>query len=54
MVYDNGKKHILNDGEYCINFNQWSDLCKKAGFKNIVVKPIKSFKWLKVLLCEKI
>ncbi len=52
-MYDNGKKHILNDGEYCINFNMWSQLCKNAGFNNITISPVKSFKWLKVLCAEK-
>lgn len=52
-MYDNGKKHILNDGEYCINFKMWSGLCRNAGFKKISVKPVKSFKWLKVLCAVK-
>jgi ubiquinone/menaquinone biosynthesis C-methylase UbiE len=52
-MYDNGKKHILNDGEYCINFEMWSQLCKNAGFKNITVTPVKSFNWLKVLCAKK-
>ncbi len=52
-MYDNGKKHILNDGEYCINFQMWSQLCKNAGFKNISVSPVKSFDWMKVLCAEK-
>jgi len=52
-MYDNGKKHILNDGEYCINFKMWSQLCKNAGFKNITVAPVKSFNWLKVFCAEK-
>jgi ubiquinone/menaquinone biosynthesis C-methylase UbiE len=34
-MYDNGKKHILNDGEYCIGFDQWKDLCENAGFKTV-------------------
>jgi ubiquinone/menaquinone biosynthesis C-methylase UbiE len=52
-MYDNGKKHILNDGEYCISFEMWSELCKNAGFKNITVSPVKSFGWMKVLCAEK-
>lgn len=42
-MYDNGKKHILNDGEYCIGFSQWTKLCKNAGFKNVEVSPVKEF-----------
>jgi ubiquinone/menaquinone biosynthesis C-methylase UbiE len=52
-MYDNGKKHILNDGEYCINFEMWSELCRNAGFKSITVSPVKSFSWMKVLCAEK-
>ncbi len=52
-MYDNGKKHILNDGEYCISFEQWKQLCKKAGFRKITVKPLPDFKWFKVLVAVK-
>jgi ubiquinone/menaquinone biosynthesis C-methylase UbiE len=52
-MYDNGKKHILNDGEYCISFETWSQLCKNAGFTSITVLPVKSFNWMKVLRAEK-
>jgi ubiquinone/menaquinone biosynthesis C-methylase UbiE len=53
-MYDNGKKHILNDGEYCISFDKWSELCRNAGFYNITVIPVKSFRWMKVLCAEKL
>jgi ubiquinone/menaquinone biosynthesis C-methylase UbiE len=52
-MYDNGKKHILNDGEYCISFPQWATLCKKAGFKKITINPLPKFEWFKVLVAEK-
>ncbi len=52
-MYDNGKKHILNDGEYCISFKQWRELCKKAGFRKVTVKPLADFKWFKVLTAVK-
>ncbi len=52
-MYDNGKKHILNDGEYCIGFEQWADLCKKAGFRNVEISPLKGFEWFKVLVATK-
>jgi ubiquinone/menaquinone biosynthesis C-methylase UbiE len=52
-MYDNGKKHILNDGEYCIGFSQWAKLCKNAGFKNVEVSPVKEFEWFKVLVATK-
>lgn len=52
-MYDNGKRHILNDGEYCINFKMWSGLCEKAGFKQISISPVGSSNWRKVLCAEK-
>ena len=52
-MFENGKKHILNDGEYCINFNQWKDLCNKAKFKKITIHPLPNFKWFKVLVAIK-
>jgi ubiquinone/menaquinone biosynthesis C-methylase UbiE len=52
-MYDNGKKHILNDGEYCIGFSQWAKLCKNAGFRKIEITPVKQFEWFKVLVATK-
>jgi ubiquinone/menaquinone biosynthesis C-methylase UbiE len=52
-MYDNGKKHILNDGEYCLGFGQWAKLCRDAGFKNVEVIPVKGFAWFKVLVAIK-
>lgn len=52
-MYDNGKKHILNDGEYCIGFCQWAELCSNAGFKNVEVTPVEEFEWFKVLVATK-
>ena len=52
-MYDNGKKHILNDGEYCIGFDQWAELCRNAGFRKVGVRPVKGFEWFKVLVATK-
>lgn len=52
-MYDNGKKHILNDGEYCISFKQWEALCQKASFKKIYVRAVPDFEWYKVLIAVK-
>lgn len=52
-MYDNGKKHILNDGEYCISFKQWKEICQKAKFKRIVIKALPGFEWFKVLIAVK-
>jgi ubiquinone/menaquinone biosynthesis C-methylase UbiE len=49
-MYDNGKKHILNDGEFCVSFKQWKEICEKAGFKKMAIKPLPKFKWFKVLV----
>jgi ubiquinone/menaquinone biosynthesis C-methylase UbiE len=52
-MYDNGKKHILNDGEYCIDFRQWEKICRKAGFKKVTVRALPEFEWFKVLVAIK-
>jgi ubiquinone/menaquinone biosynthesis C-methylase UbiE len=52
-MYDNGKKHILNDGEYCISFEQWKNLCDEAGFSEVTVHSLPGFKWFKVLVATK-
>ncbi len=52
-MYDNGKKHILNDGEFCISLHQWKSICKKAKFKNVTITPLKEFEWFKVLVATK-
>ncbi|MDD1694183.1 MAG: class I SAM-dependent methyltransferase [Methanoregula sp.] len=52
-MYDNGKKHILNDGEYCIGMSQWVKLCSDAGFRKTQVSPVKGFEWFKVLVATK-
>ena len=52
-MYDNGKKHILNDGEYCVSFGQWKEICEMAGFNKITIKPLAEFEWFKVLVAVK-
>ncbi len=52
-MYDNGKKHILNEGEYCIGFDQWIQLCKDAGFLQVEVTPVEGFEWFKVLVARR-
>lgn len=52
-MYDNGKKHILNDGEYCIGFDQWAALCKDAGFMHVDIIPVNQYEWFKVLVARK-
>ena len=52
-MYDNGKKHILNDGEYCLGFAQWKKLCRDAGFRKVEIMPVKGFERFKVLVAVK-
>ena len=52
-MFDNGKKHILNQGEYCISLNQWADTCKKAGFHKIVIKRIPRYKCFGIVIARK-
>ena len=52
-MYDNGKRHILNDGEYCLSFRQWKEICEKAEFKKVTIKSLPGFKWFKVLVAVK-
>jgi ubiquinone/menaquinone biosynthesis C-methylase UbiE len=52
-MYDNGRKHILNDGEYCVSFHQWKALCRKAGFEHLTVKPVAEASRYKVLTAVK-
>ncbi len=52
-MYDNGKKHILNDGEYCVTMRRWEELCRDAGFRDVVVYPVPGFDRFKVLVATK-
>jgi ubiquinone/menaquinone biosynthesis C-methylase UbiE len=52
-MYDNGKKHILNDGEFCVSFKKWEKISYEAGFEKITIKPLPEFKWFKVLVAVK-
>lgn len=52
-MFDNGKKHLFNDGEYCISFKQWSQISRKAGFRKIIINTLPGFKWFKVMVAFK-
>jgi ubiquinone/menaquinone biosynthesis C-methylase UbiE len=52
-MFDNGKKHLFNDGEYCVSFGKWAGFCRKAGFDRVSVKGLPGFKWFKVLVATK-
>jgi len=52
-LFDNGKKHILNQGEYCISLKQWADTCKKAGFRKVVIKKVPRHTCFGIVIAEK-
>jgi ubiquinone/menaquinone biosynthesis C-methylase UbiE len=52
-MYDNGKKHILNQGEYCLSFKQWAEICKKAGFNPVTIKRVLRHKVFGVIIAGK-
>ncbi|HOW96656.1 MAG TPA: methyltransferase domain-containing protein [Kiritimatiellia bacterium] len=49
-MYDNGKKHILNLGEYCVSAGQWRALCLRAGFRRVTIHDLRAFRWFKVVV----
>ena len=53
QMYENGKKHILNDGEYCLSLKQWAELCKKAGFGKVVIKRVPHHKAFGIIIAKK-
>ena len=53
-MFDNGKKHLFNDGEYTVAFTQWAELCQKAGFSRITIRTLSGFKRFKVLVAYKV
>ncbi|MGA2171996.1 MAG: methyltransferase domain-containing protein [Sedimentisphaerales bacterium] len=52
-LFDNSKRHVLNQGEYCISLKQWAALCKKAGFRKIVIKRVPRHKCFGIVVAEK-
>lgn len=52
-MYDNGKKHILNQGEYCLSLKQWSSICRRAGFSKVSIKRVKAQKCFGIVLSKK-
>ncbi|MFH1776032.1 MAG: methyltransferase domain-containing protein [Candidatus Omnitrophota bacterium] len=52
-LYDNGKKHIFNEGEYCISLKQWATLCRRAGFRKVVVRELSRYKGFGAVVASK-
>jgi ubiquinone/menaquinone biosynthesis C-methylase UbiE len=52
-MFDNGKKHILNQGEYGLSLKQWARLCRKAGFVRVLVKRVPRHKVFGIVVAKK-
>lgn len=52
-LFDNSKRHILNEGEYCISLKQWADTCKKAGFHKVIIKRVPRHKCFGIVIAQK-
>ena len=52
-MYNNGIKHILNEGEYCISLKQWAAECGKAGFKQVSVKNLTDYKYFGIVTAKR-
>lgn len=52
-MFDNGKKHILNQGEYCLSLKQWAGLCRKAGFGSVAIKMVPRYKAFGIVIAKK-
>ncbi|MDD5440088.1 MAG: methyltransferase domain-containing protein [Candidatus Omnitrophica bacterium] len=52
-MYENGIKHILNRGEYCLSLEQWAGVCRKAGFSRVTVKRVPHYKYFGIVAAEK-
>ncbi|MBI4620181.1 MAG: class I SAM-dependent methyltransferase [Desulfobacterales bacterium] len=52
-MFDNAKKHLLNDGEHCISLDMWSAICEESGFVNIKNQTPEDTEIFSYLVCEK-
>lgn len=52
-MYDNGRKHILNQGEYCVSLKQWAALCRKAGFRKVTIKRVPRHQCFGIVIAKK-
>jgi len=53
QMYNNGLKHILNQGEYCVSLKQWAEICKKAGFSPVTIKRLPRYKYFGIVVAKK-
>lgn len=52
-MFENGRKHILNEGEYCISLKQWAAFCRKAGFKKVIIKRVPHYEAFGIVMARK-
>jgi ubiquinone/menaquinone biosynthesis C-methylase UbiE len=52
-MYENGLKHVLNDGEYCLSLKQWAAACRKAGFRSVAIKRVPSYAHFGIVVARK-
>ncbi len=52
-MFDNSKRHFLNQGEFCVSLKQWAALCKKAGFRKVTVKKVPRHPSFGVVIAKK-
>ncbi|MGA2093439.1 MAG: methyltransferase domain-containing protein [Sedimentisphaerales bacterium] len=52
-MFDNSKRHIFNQGDYCVSLKQWAELCKKAGFRKVAVKKVPRHKCFGIVIAKK-
>ncbi len=52
-MYNNGIKHILNQGEYCVSLKQWVEMCRKAGFSPVTIKRVSRYKCFGIVMAKK-
>lgn len=52
-MFDNSKRHVLNQGDYCISLKQWGEICKRASFRKVVIKRVPQHRCFGVVVAEK-
>jgi len=52
-IYDNAKKHIFNEGEYCVSLGQWAAIARRAGFRRVKVKKLSRYRFFGVVVADK-
>jgi ubiquinone/menaquinone biosynthesis C-methylase UbiE len=52
-VFGGAVKHILNKGDFCISFKQWTALCREAGFTRVTVKRCPSRELFGIVIAHK-